>query len=74
MEEVIEVFKPRIMHIGHDEAYTFRICPQCRKRTAHDILAGDINKIHSFLTSRGVRPLMWGDKLMNITTPEGRRY
>jgi len=73
MDEVIEVFRPRIMHIGHDEAYTFRFCPKCRKRTGHDILAGDINKIHGFLASRGVRPLMWGDKLMNITMPDGRR-
>jgi hypothetical protein len=74
MDEVIELFRPRILHIGHDEAYTFRVCPKCSKRTAHEILASDVNKIHSFLTSRGIRPLIWGDKLMNITTPDGTRY
>ena len=74
MDEVIEVFNPRTIHIGHDEAYTFRVCPRCRRRTARDILAEDIRKNHEFLKSRGVRTMMWGDKLMNITTPDGRRY
>jgi len=73
-DEIIEVVKPRFVSIGHDEAYTFRICPECRKRTAHEILADEITRNRDFLASRGVRTMMWGDKLMNITTPEGRRY
>jgi len=66
MDEVIDVFKPRIIHIGHDEAYTFRMCPKCKKRTGHDILAEDIIRIHDFLASRGIRTMMWGDKLMKL--------
>lgn len=65
MDEVIEVFRPRIMHVGHDEAYTFAVCPRCRERTGHDILAGDIQTIHDFLATRGVRMCLWGDKLMH---------
>lgn len=74
MEEVIELFKPRFMSIGHDEFYLMRICSRCRKRNAHEILAQDITRIHNFLTDRGVRTMMWGDKLMKITTEQGRRY
>lgn len=66
MDEVIDVVRPRCIHIGHDEAFTFRVCARCRKRTGHDILAGDINKIHDFLARRGIRMMMWGDKLMHI--------
>jgi len=71
MDEVIEAFKPRFVHIGHDEAYTFRICPRCRRRTGEDILAEDITRIHDHLAARGVRAIMWGDKLMYIIV--GRR-
>ena len=74
MGEVIDLFHPRIMHIGHDEAYTFGVCPKCRRRSGHQLLAHDIMTIHTFLASHGVRPLMWGDKLMNITTPDGQRH
>ncbi len=66
MDEVIEVAKPRIMHIGHDELYTYGVCPKCRRRSGHDILADDVNKIHDFLASRGVRTMMWGDKFLNV--------
>jgi len=71
MDEVIEVFRPRILHIGHDELYHIGLCPRCRRRTGHDLLTSDLRKIHAFLAGRGVRPLMWGDKLMNFTTPDG---
>ncbi len=73
MDEVIDLFAPRIMHIGHDEAYTFRICPKCRKRSAHDIFAEDVTRIHDFLAARGIRTFLWGDKFMNITRPDGTR-
>lgn len=67
MDEVIAAFKPRIMHIGHDEAYTFAICPRCQDRSSADLLAGDINTIHEFLASRGVRPFIWCDKLTPLS-------
>ena len=73
MDEVIDVFKPRMMHIGHDELYTIGICPKCRKRTGHELLTHEVTKVHDFLAGRGVRTMMWGDKLMNITTKDGLR-
>jgi hypothetical protein len=72
MEEVVEVFQPRLVHCGHDELYTIRVCPRCRRRTGHDLLAGDISRIHAFLAARGVRMAMWGDKLMNFRWASGR--
>jgi len=63
MEEVIDVFDPRMMSIGHDEVYHLGICPRCRGRDPADLLANDINKIHAFLADRGIRTAMWSEKL-----------
>jgi len=72
MDEVIEVFGPRTIHCGHDELYTIRVCPACRRRSGHELLAGDVSRIHDFLAARGVRTAMWGDKLMNHRRKSGR--
>lgn len=69
LEEVIDVFKPEIVNIGHDEYYSIGICEKCKNKRAEDLLAGDITKIHDFLSERGIRTMMWGDKLLNIVLP-----
>ncbi len=66
MEEVIEVFQPRLIHAGHDEVYTYGLCPRCHGQSPADLLAGEINRIHDFLAGKGIRMAMWGDKLMSI--------
>jgi len=65
MEEVIEVFEPKVMHIGHDEYYVYGVCPRCKGKRGADLFAGDITKIHDFLAERGIRTMMWSEKLMN---------
>lgn len=65
MDEVIEVFQPRSIHIGHDECYTYGVCPACRQRSGPDLLADDVRKIHDHLSARGVSTMMWGDGLIN---------
>jgi hypothetical protein len=76
LDEVIEVFRPRMVHIGHDEAYTFGVCDRCRGKSGAELLAGDLIKVHDYLSARGIRTALWGDKLMNIISggsPEGGR-
>lgn len=68
LEEAIEVFQPRMVHIGHDEAYTFGVCDRCRNKSGADLLAGDLNRIHGFLASKGIRTVLWADKLESIIT------
>jgi len=67
LEEVIEVFHPRILHIGHDEVYNLGVCPACRGKSGSELLAGDLLRIHGFLMERGVRMAMWGDTLLPFT-------
>ena len=74
LEEIIEVFDPSLIHIGHDEAYIFNFCPRCRQRDAAEIYATDITKIHDWLAERGIRTAIWGDKLLNIVHPNGNTY
>lgn len=66
IDEVIEVFEPRIVHVGHDEVYSYGLCPRCRDKSGAELIAGDISRIHGYLAERGVRMAMWGDKLMDI--------
>ncbi len=71
MEEIIDVFKPLRMNICHDEAYSIGLCEKCRKKTAEELYVGDITKIHDFLAERGVRTMIWSDKLINSIDKTG---
>lgn len=76
LDEVIEVFNPEVINIGHDEYYSINICDRCRKRimTNYEILAEDLNKIHDYLASKGVKTMIWCDKLMNVETEDGQNF
>ena len=63
--EVVDLFRPKTVNIGHDEFYTIGICEKCKGRNAPEIYATDITKIHDFLASRGVRTMIWAEKLLD---------
>lgn len=65
LEEVIEVFAPKIINIGHDELYSVGLCPRCKGKSAPRLFADDIQKLHGFLAERGIRTMMWAEKLLN---------
>ncbi|MBN1674842.1 MAG: family 20 glycosylhydrolase [Kiritimatiellae bacterium] len=69
-EEVIEVFKPRRFHIGHDEiTYTpIGVCPRCKGVPPHALLAREVRTLHDWLKARGIETLMWGDQLLTRET------
>jgi len=66
LDEVIDVFEPQIVHVGHDELYSYGLCPRCEGKSGAELIGGDIERIHSYLAERGIRMAMWGDKLMDI--------
>ncbi|MBE6593422.1 MAG: hypothetical protein E7642_05455 [Ruminococcaceae bacterium] len=63
IDEVIEVFKPRYVHIGHDEMYTLAQCELCRGKDPVELYVGDIIKINDYLKARGIRTIMWCEKM-----------
>jgi N-acetyl-beta-hexosaminidase len=71
LKEVVELIKPKTVHIGHDEYYSVGLCEKCRNRTGHDIFAGDVTKIHDWLAERNIKTVLWSDKFINYTSKRG---
>ncbi len=64
LDEVIEVFQPQAINIGHDEAYSVSICPKCKNTSQPRAYADDVWKIRDFLASKNIRTYMWGEKML----------
>lgn len=69
--EVIDVFKPKHINVGHDEYYSIGLCDKCKQRDPSDIFADDINKINDFLRSHGVTLMFWADKVLDARSNTG---
>lgn len=71
LDEVIGVFEPEYINIGHDEGYTFAKCEKCRDKNPVDLFVGDITKINDYLRQKGIKAMMWGEKVYgNVYTVE----
>ena len=75
LDEYIEVMKPRMVHIGHDEwRMPWGICPRCKDKDPTVLFARDVNKIYSHLKRRKVEVAMWGDHLIERVRGKGLRH
>lgn len=69
LREALDVFKPHIFHLGHDEV-TLRgrfpnpECPRCSTGTTTDLVLAHAAELHDWLGARGVRMMIWGDMLL----------
>lgn len=72
LDEVIEVFSPKVVHIAHDEYYVYGVCKRCRGKKGAELFAEDIKKIHGYLSLRGIRTMMWAEKLLNSYSKDWR--
>ena len=65
-DEYIEVIKPKMVHIGHDEWWgaPMDVCPLCKGKDYSKLFAQDVNKIHSYFSKKGIKIAMWGDYLL----------
>jgi len=65
LDEYIDVMKPRMVHIGHDEwRMPVGACPRCKGKSYTELYAQDVNRIYSHLKARGLRVALWGDHLV----------
>ncbi len=71
-EEIIEVFKPQMVSIGHDEVRSLGECDKCRGKAGHELLAYEINRLYDFYKKKNIRICMWGEKLMDPSKFHGR--
>lgn len=74
LDEVIDVFSPSMIHIGHDELLSVGLCEKCREKDAADILAEDIIRIHDHLAEKGIKTIIWGEKLLNAIGKMGQTW
>jgi len=72
-DEYIDVIKPKMIHIGHDEWWgaPLGVCPLCKEKDFSELFADDINKIHSYLAAKGIKIAMWGDYLLESVRNKG---
>jgi hypothetical protein len=72
-DEYIEVIKPKMIHIGHDEWWGAPLdaCPLCRGKDYGKLFAQDVRKIHSYLGAKGIKAAMWGDYILESVRNAG---
>ncbi|GEM_PF-3504164 len=74
LDEVVEVFRPKTLHIGHDEWWVMCQCDRCKDHDPAELFADDVNAAYEYLKSKGVGMIMWGDKLMKATDRTGESH
>ena len=65
-DEYLEVMKPKMVHIGHDEWWgaPMGVCPLCKDKNYPDLFAEEVIKIHGYFAEKGIKVAMWGDYLL----------
>jgi len=65
LDEYIEVIKPSMIHVGHDEWRVEKdLCELCRGKDYGKLFAEDLARIHDYLAGKGIRTAIWGDHLL----------
>lgn len=73
-EEVIDVFKPSVLHIGHDEWWVMCVCDKCRNKNAAELYVQDVMWSYRYLKERGIQTMMWADKLIRVAGKNGETH
>lgn len=71
LDEVIEVFHPRTVHVAHDEWRAYGRCDKCRGKEPARMFADDLIKYHEYLKARGIQTMFWGDAMVNCFGTDG---
>jgi hypothetical protein len=72
LDEYIDVMKPKMINIGHDEMFfPIELCEPCKTTPAPLLWAEDIRKIHDHLAARGIRTAFYGDHLIESVRGAG---
>ncbi|HEY3266273.1 MAG TPA: beta-N-acetylhexosaminidase [Armatimonadota bacterium] len=66
MQEAIDIFHPRIFHIGRDEITTGGLFPpKGSTRSSTDLILEDTVKVNDWLKAKGIQAMMWGDEFLH---------
>ncbi len=65
LDEYIDVMKPSMVHIGHDEMFfPIELMGDTGGRDALQLYADDVRKLHGHLAAKGIKVAMYGDHLV----------
>lgn len=71
-DEYIDVLRPKMVHIGHDELFLpIDISSQCVDTNIGEIYGQDVRRVHDHLATRGVKTALWGDMLLESVRGRG---
>lgn len=73
-DEVIEVFEPKGLHIGHDEWWNMCVCDKCRDKDPNELYVNNVLESYNYLKQRGIKTYMWADKLVQVTDKMGENH
>lgn len=73
-DEVIDLFKPEYLHIGHDEWWVMKVCDKCKDKDAARLFADNVIRCYEYLKSRGVKTMMWADKVNQYHSQNGEYH
>jgi hypothetical protein len=71
LTEALEVFQPKIFHLGHDEVTMRGRFPNPENPfyrqgvTATDLVMSNLSTLHGWLAARGVQTMVWGDMFLH---------
>jgi hypothetical protein len=70
MDELVEAFEAKALHVGLDEVLTLASpeCPRCKGEDPAKLFAGEVKKLRDHLAENKIEMWMWGDRLI----PAGR--
>jgi hypothetical protein len=72
LDEYLEVMKPKMVHVGHDELFApINLCPRCKGKDMRELFAEDLIAVHDHLAKRGIATAMWGDMLLEGVRGKG---
>lgn len=73
-DEYLDLLKPRMLHVGHDELFApVGLCPICKDRDVGERYGEDVMRVRSYLRKKNVEMAMWGDMLLESVRGKGLR-
>jgi hypothetical protein len=65
LDEYIEVMKPALVHVGHDEwRIPIDACPRCMGKDYRELFAADVREIRAYLARKKIGMSMYADHLV----------
>ena len=74
LDELIDIMRPRTVHIGHDEWRAAGVCPKCRRVHPGKLFADDVIRIYRHLDAKGIGVWMWADHFVSEHNEQRRSF